>query len=375
MNKEMILDIRSVESETAAEFYVTAVSTGGQSPDRQAQEVYETVRELLKDTRARIFQERVFTAQDNSTLLLSTRAAALGDFEDGVPPTVLAVPVGPNEPVWSTQIHMMRSKKQPHPIVLDGNWCGRFLEDGTRTYAALSGLAAPEVADRSGQARSIFEKADRALQTVGSDLGSIVRTWLWLGDILAWYDDFNAVRNALFREKGIFNGTENAPRFPASTGIGVHPVGPAACALDAFAVFGEGRSVAYHAACGHQNCAYDYGSAFSRAAEAVTPAGRTVFVSGTAAIDSEGRTEYPESAVGQIEATIAHVHAVLRDWDCRDQDVVQAIIYCTTPEVRAAFDTAHRELNWPCVVVLGDICRTDLLFEVEVTALPGARSL
>jgi enamine deaminase RidA (YjgF/YER057c/UK114 family) len=127
------------------------------------------------------------------------------------------------------------------------------------------------------------------------------------------------------------------------------------------------------AAMGRQRCAYEYGSAFARAAETRTPAGRTVFISGTAAIDQEGHTCHLNDPAGQIRMTIHNILAVLRDAGCSGQHVVEAMAYCKTPEVAEVFNKNWRsEIHWPWMTVIGDVCRPDLLFEAEVTACIAA---
>ena len=67
--------------------------------------------------------------------------------------------------------------------------------------------------------------------------------------------------------------------------------------------------------------------------------------------------------------TVDNVHAVLRDMHCGSADVVQAMAYCATPEVQQHFLALYADkLPWPCLTMLGDVCRDDLLFEIEVTA-------
>ena len=49
------------------------------------------------------------------------------------------------------------------------------------------------------------------------------------------------------------------------------------------------------------------------------------------------------------------------------------LAYCTTPRVEAHFIASYaHELPWPCLTMIGDVCRDDLLFEIEVTACPKA---
>ena len=67
---------------------------------------------------------------------------------------------------------------------------------------------------------------------------------------------------------------------PASTGIGLGPVSGQWCSMDLAAVIKPVDSIEYLRTTGKQHCAYDYGSAFSRATRAISPAGKTVFISG-----------------------------------------------------------------------------------------------
>jgi hypothetical protein len=54
---------------------------------------------------------------------------------------------------------------------------------------------------------------------------------------------------------------------------------------------------------------------------------------------------------------------------CRDEDVVQAVAYCKTTEVEKIFNALKGNIPWPLVTTICDICRPDLLFEMEATAI------
>jgi enamine deaminase RidA (YjgF/YER057c/UK114 family) len=192
---------------------------------------------------------------------------------------------------------------------------------------------------------------------------------MWLGDILSWYDDFNHIRNKFFTERGLI-GRGSRQSMPASTGIGLGPAFGGSCAMDLAAVLEPTDSIQFLEAVGKQQCAFDYGSAFSRASRVITPAGETVFVSGTASIDAAGATTNIGDARGQINTTIENVRAVLGDMHCADEDVVQVVAYCKTTEVAKFFDSSKAPLAWPWVTVICDICRPDLLFEIEAAAMP-----
>ncbi len=95
-----------------------------------------------------------------------------------------------------------------------------------------------------------------------------------------------------------------------------------------------------------------------------------MFVSGTAAIDAQGRTQHVGQIEAQIDDTIRHVRALLSDARCTDEHVLSALVYCKTPEVEEAFRSGWADLGWPVVSMIGDVCRPDLLFEVEAVAGP-----
>jgi hypothetical protein len=59
---------------------------------------------------------------------------------------------------------------------------------------------------------------------------------------------------------------------------------------------------------------------------------------------------------------------LLKQCHCTDADVVQAVAYSKTPQIENIFTEGWKDLNWPIVPVIADICRDDLLFEIEVTA-------
>lgn len=371
----MDLDVRVGESTKAAELYITAMPSAGESVEAAATGAYAAIARLLSQNGARVFQERIFATGDAIPTLCAARAAAYGDLDDGVPPALLAVPAVKAGPVSGIQIHAIRSDAKQEPIALGDHLCGRILHMPTRSYVALSGITAPLSSGAPSQSRALFEQAEIALKSVGGTMFSVSRTWVWLGDILAWYDEFNRVRNGFFTERGLLDGRVDQSQLPASTGIGVRPADGTECGLDVFAVVGRGDLAKFHLAGGRQESPYAYGSAFSRASRATTPAGDTIFVSGTAAIDSTGKTRYADDPKAQIEMTVENVQALLSEMNCRDEDVVHAIAYCKTPEVEEAYEPLRARLPWAQFTVIADVCRDDLHFEIEATALPGARRL
>ncbi len=387
----MNFDIRSVESSKSAEIYISATPKGDAPPQRQAQEIFSGIRKILRSKAASILQERVFAAGSVMEIIRSVRSKEYGDIDDGVAPSLLVGKEGMCGPISGVQVHAVSGPGRPEVISLDKTLCGRIFRVPGRAYLTLSGISAPQAAQASGlvsatrqgeapchspkrravarQAQAMLEKAEAALKQSGVDFLSVPRTWMWLGDILSWYDDFNRVRNKFFTERGLI-GEGSRQSMPASTGIGLSPASGGSCAMDLTAVLEPTDSIQFLEAVGKQQCAFEYGSAFSRASRAIAPAGETVFVSGTASIDAGGATTNIGDALGQINTTIENVRAVLGDMHCADEDVVQVVAYCKTTEVEKIFDDSKVSLGWPWVTVICDICRPDLLFEIEAVAMP-----
>lgn len=361
--------VRTRRSETAKEVFVTATPAPSRSAEEQAEGLFAEVAEALRREGARPLQERVFGTEEAVRAAADARRAAYADLDDGVPPVLLAVPEGAPGPLSAVQVHAIQSEEPPAVLTENDRPCGRMVGAGGVGYVALSGLTAPEAGANTDQARSVFHQAAKVLRRIGGGMESVVRTWLWLDDILSWYDAFNGVRSRFYTEAGLIDAGSGTSRLPASTGIGVGPAGDAACALDVIALVGPRASISCYHAAGMQESAYEYGSAFSRVAKAGTPGGTSVYVSGTAAIDEAGATQHAGDARGQIAMTLANVRAALDDLPCSDADVVQAIAYSKTAEVQAIFENEFTEAtDWPCLSVMGDICRDDLLFEIEATA-------
>jgi enamine deaminase RidA (YjgF/YER057c/UK114 family) len=367
------LDIRSIESPVASEIYITATPGENASIESQAQEIFTDIRDIVRSKTANILQERIFASAEVIETLRAARGRAYGDSDADVTPSFLISDVGTSGPIGEVQVYAISSDSKPEIISVDSIRHGRILRLADHTILTLSGISAGKSGIATTQARAMLEKAETALREFRSDFLSVPRTWMWLCDILHWYDDFNQVRNDFFKERGLI-GEGTRQSMPASTGIGLCSSDGSKCAMDLIAVLEPAGSTEYLAAVGKQQCALEYGSAFSRASRALTPAGQTVFVSGTASIDANGITTNIDDAAAQINTTIENVRAVLKDMHAKDEDVVHAVAYCKTTEVEQIFRTVKDDLPWPWVTAICDICRPDLLFEVEATAVMGTKN-
>lgn len=344
---------------TATEFYLTATPTPGSA-------VFAEVADTLRRNQACILQERIFAQTDEVGALARERSAAYGNLDDGIAPTWLASPQGRGGPLAAIQVHAITGTKAP--TLVGGH--ARILHHPGASLVTVSAITAPQAGDVPEQCAAVFNEIGSLLERTGTAMNRIARTWLWMDPIYSWYRDLNRTRNLCFLKQGLIAADGKPVHLPASTGIGLRPAIRGDISLEAMVAI-DGPAPVMLAAGGNQNCALGYGSAFSRAAKLLTPSGDTYYVSGTAAIDATGKTVFLGDGPRQIVNTVDNVRAVLRDLKVTEQDIVQGVAYCLTPEVAAEWQRLTP--GWPLAVVLADICRDDLLFEIELTACPGAR--
>ena len=255
-----------------------------------------------------------------------------------------------------------------HTIRLDGETIGAVYEDAFARYCRLGNLHAPDTTQsREDQARATFERIVPALAEVGMTLNHIVRTWLYMDRILEWYDSFNQVRTAFFTENNVFDGI-----VPASTGIGVANACRAAMVADVLAIEPKTSDVKIEMVDSPlQGAAWEYGSSFSRGVEIAVPDCRKLYISGTASITPDGATAHVGDINKQIALTMDVVEAILADRGMGWDDTSRAIVYFKDIKDAPLYHAFCRDRDlppFPVSLAHADVCRDDLLFEIELDA-------
>jgi enamine deaminase RidA (YjgF/YER057c/UK114 family) len=258
---------------------------------------------------------------------------------------------------------------KPKPVKLDGRDVGFIYEDEHARYCRLRGIRPANLhASRTVQTHSAFQIMQAALEENGFHFTDTVRTWIYLDQLLDWYGDFNRVRTDFFEETDIFNH-----KVPASTGIGAgNPFG-AAIMMDVLAIHPKTERVKIQAVDSPlQNPALDYKSSFSRAVEIKLPSHRSLLISGTASIDPDGKTAHLGDPEKQIRLTMKVVKAILESRDMNWCDLFRGIAYFKDMDYLPIYRRVAAELGiprFPLAVSHADVCRHDLLFEIEVDAV------
>ena len=130
----------------------------------------------------------------------------------------------------------------------------------------------------------------------------------------------------------------------------------------------ESRSKVVQLSSPGQPDAVTYGSAFSRGALIRQPDVSLIQVSGTAAIDERGASLYPVDVRAQIDCTFDKIAALIGPEGATLVDIAAACVFVKRPEDALAYQerAAARGLeNLPAVIMVADICREELLFEMD----------
>ncbi len=253
-------------------------------------------------------------------------------------------------------------------VTLNGRVVGSVFEDGATRHCQLGGLGPKETsASPATQARQTLENLEVALAQAGFSLADTVRTWFYLDDLLSWYGEFNQARTQTYARTRFRSGA-----LPASTGVaGRNPAG-AALTVGAWAVQPIHPSTRVEEVASPLQCpAPAYGSSFSRAMEIISAAGRRLFISGTASLAPDGRTIAQGDARQQVALTMGVVEAILRSRGFTFGDLTRATAYFkhrSDVRVFQAWCGAYDLRSLPVLAIHCDICRDDLLFELEADA-------
>jgi enamine deaminase RidA (YjgF/YER057c/UK114 family) len=328
--------------------------------------MFENLGSFVSEHNARIVAQDVFGACELHPEGINALESACGKLE--WPVTWIEGYGRSTKNLTGTQAYAI-SGVSVEPVRLDGQIIGGMFEDDDAKYCLLGDLRPTDIScSRTKQAHATFEKMEAALRLVGMDFSNVVRTWLYINEILSWYDEFNVVRTEFFNERGVFGGV-----VPASTGIGVANPAGAALVADVFAVKAKNNNVSVRAVPSPLQCPpINYKSSFSRAVEVLFADHRRLYISGTASVEPGGKTAYLGDVEKQIALTMEIVQAILESRRMRWADTSRAIAYfkdISNVTLLDKYCEENRLPHMPITVAHGDICRDELLFEIEVDAV------
>lgn len=325
--------------------------------EQAAPQVFARLAKALEEARATIVSQRVFggSAIESSAGVPAWPVTCL--CGNGV-----ALPTAASSQITAV------SGAEVRPLELDGQTIGSLFEDDYAEYCILGNLLPQDVsASNSQQTRAVLERIEKAIGLAGMDLSHIVRTWFFLDRILDWYNEFNAVRTLFFTERGMF-----ARFLPASTGVGTSNSAGAALVVDVLAMKPKDDRTSVREVRSPLQCpATQYRSSFSRAVEVCAGGSRRLYISGTASISPDGETAHRGDVVRQMALAMKVAEGILNRCEMDWSHVVRGTAYFRNLADRPVFDRYLLERGLPplpIVAAAADICRDDLLFEIELDA-------
>ncbi len=236
-----------------------------------------------------------------------------------------------------------------------------------------------------------FRQIRELFDSVGVRFDQIIRTWLYLGGIVAddgptqRYKELNRARTDYYEDirflVDLLPDSCQGPIYPASTGIGTEGRGIMMSAIALNSKRNDIRAVPLENP--RQTAAYDYASRyspkspkFSRAMALSCGTYATILVSGTASI-TDSETRHIGDAAGQTSETLDNIAALISEanlsahglpglgttLDCLGGVRVYIKRQQDYEAVRAVCERRLGEM--PTIYAQADVCRPDLLVEIE----------
>jgi enamine deaminase RidA (YjgF/YER057c/UK114 family) len=363
-----------------ADYYLTAAAAPGLTAGEAARRVYSEICATIAAQGLEPVQEKIYGLLREQPAVWKARESALRDhgLAASLPASYVEGRPASGDGFAGVQLWAVRAGRSPVATVRQPWGLGRLWSDGRRSFLSLSAIAgtAPDGTlppRRSDQARLMFRNAQAALRLHGFEFAHVVRTWIYLRDILDWYGEFNRVRSALYRRPD-FYGLAFRKNAPASTGIGAR-CGRGACVMDLLALRpgrGSGNAVAWIRRSSRQGPAPCYGSAFSRGVAIVDGPRQTIHVSGTASIDAAGASVGLGDPEQQSLQTLLNVAALIAERGAGLEDICTSVLFCKDRRSYDAFLRVCRLLRLPAlpaIALLADVCRPELQVELEAVAV------
>ncbi|HPG42157.1 MAG TPA: RidA family protein [bacterium] len=367
---------------TEDQLQLTAAVTNPQShPVESCREIYEDIARLVNDLNMTIVHDRLFGNIIFYNDLLNARTAGLRQAarDAELPHTFIEGEPFNGKGFAGVQIRAFRPQNEDKDVwtINDNSGPrGRAWKRNGATFIMLQNVNASvagfSLNGRMTQTANMFEHANSLLQKEGAHFKNVVRTWIYLSDILDWYGDFNKARNTKFNEFNLLQNEESEPAeriyLPASTGIrGNNPFG--ACGtMDVLAVLPNENVIIEQTTGVQQKSPYRYGSAFSRGMNIREKDVTHIFLSGTAAIDEKGQSLYLGDTRAQIRKTMDVAAALVEQEGATLQDICDATVFLKNAADQEIFYEVMREYGleeMPAICVVADVCRAELLFELD----------
>ncbi|SFS07493.1 Rid family hydrolase [Anaeromicropila populeti] len=212
---------------------------------------------------------------------------------------------------------------------------------------------------------SLYKNMVYLIEQHGFSQRDIYRTYFYLKDLLIDYAEFNNSREKYFREN-----FKEITWYPASTCIMGNSIYHDRAVSNIWAIKSENMDIVEVMHSGRQCEALDYKKLFSRGV-LLTNMNKRCYISGTASIGETGDTLFIDDYKKQIDQTFECVQNLLRSKEMDFDKIVSCHAYLKKKEFESYFIEKMEIVSaqfFPVVCVIADVCRDDLLFEMDIVA-------
>jgi len=360
--------------------YMSVIFNTAVKDDSKISSLFSEIYQHLKDKNIQILQEKIHGVLSKESKITSIRNKLIKKLfpaENVIPFTfVEGIPCvgGIISGIQIIGVIIKNEDIKVDTLFFRGEAVGRTFEtsDFKEIFiVGISGLQKGKCLTRSEQTEHAFFGIKNILYSNGYKMNNVIRTWIYIPKILDWYVEFNKARSRCFQELDLIG--KNKKYLPASTGIQGKRNEKEEIFIDALALVPTTLNCVVSVmknTC--QNEAREYGSLFSRGVAVKIENSETLYISGTASIDNNGKTVCLNDPVEQVAQTFKSIKSLLKTKKSCLGDIVMATAYCKNKKVYTDFKKFIRDSelkNIPFVPVYADICRDNLLFEVDAIAV------
>jgi len=365
-------------------FLTVCITNKVANPIELFEEVYNQVAIILKEYKISVFHERIFGSVKFYEDICIRRNSVINKYslDHDMPFTYLDGSPHWGEGISGVNIHgvvLESCKDEIKSIKCEGKVCGRIWSNNNSECIMLHSIYGLKYHNEEPykQTLNMFEKANCILKANGFEFKNVIRTWVYLNNILNQYTKFNEARNLKFKEFKLIPNevTDNLYEqiyIPASTGISCNNVFESSGVMDVFAVKKKDNSCIsiFNDAGNKQKSAYRYGSAFSRSMVIENNKSKYIYLSGTASINDKGETVFVDDIENQIEMTKSVIEALLEKESFNLSNICEGTVFLKKAKYISEYERFCQKyglIKLPCVITVADVCRDDLLFEVDAT--------
>ena len=365
---------------------VTACVTENMDDKQVCESIYEKIGRIIHENGMHMVLERIFGDLSIEDQILAARQTGLERAGESAADPVTYIQGHPlmNEGLAGLQVRAVRPSAPDKiwTIQYEGEIHGQGWRRNGTSYLLIQNIHGGQADDQSRQAQTfrMFERVRAILESQGASYRHVVRTWIYLSNILDWYSLFNEVRNDRYQAYGLIQDHQldrsRAEKIylPASTGIEGDNAAGTSGTMDVLAVVNGPNAHAeifpIHGL--KQKSAFRYGSAFSRAIVIREPDVTQILVSGTASIDESGNSVYRGDMRSQILKTFEVVEALISTEGATLNHIAKTTVFLKNRHDLDIYLKTLDEIgleNFPAILVQADVCRPELLFELDAVAV------